>query len=124
MVSFTGKQGTSAPPVLTVVTMRRPEATSTGATADQLEDFMLAQPGVPPVLAQEIRLLGQSALPIPVPSGVTERQVTVGGSQGVLLSGGGGAATGVIWESGDGVVHTVAGLVNSADILNVARQLS
>jgi len=59
-----------------------------------------------------------------VPSGMTEQHVTIGGSPGVLLRGPAGAATGVVWESGDGVVHAVAGLVTSADILNVARQLT
>jgi hypothetical protein len=124
LVEYAGQPGQPAPDTLAVITMRRPVATSTGATADQLEDFLLAQPGVPPVLAQEIRLLGQSALPVPVPSGVTEQHVTLGGSPAVLLHGPAGAASGVIWEGKDGVVHAVAGLVTSEDILNVARQLS
>jgi len=124
MVEFGGQPGQPAPGTLVVATIRRPVATSTGATADQLEDFLLGQPGVPPLLAQEIRAIGQSALPVPVPSGMTEEHVTIGGSPGVLLHGPAGAATGVVWESGDGVVHAVAGLVTSADILNVAGQLS
>ena len=124
MVEFGGQPGQPAPGTLVVATIRRPVATSTGATADQLEDFLLDQPGVPPLLAQEIRAIGQSALPVPVPSGMTEEHVTIGGSPGVLLHGPAGAATGVVWESGDGVVHAVAGLVTSADILNVAGQLS
>ena len=65
--------------------MRRPVATSTGATADQLEDFLLDQPGVPPLLAQEIRMIGQSALPVPVPSGMTQEHVTLGGSPAAVL---------------------------------------
>ena len=124
LVEYTGQPGQPAPETLAVITMRRPVATSTGATADQLEDFLLAQPGGPPVLAQEIRLLGQSALPVPVPPGVTEQHVTLGGSPAVLLHGPAGAASGVIWEGKDGVVRAVAGLVTSEDILNVARQLS
>ena len=124
LVQFGGQPGQPAPGTLVVATMRRPVATSTGATANQLEDFLLDQPGVPPLLAQEIRMIGQSALPVPVPSGMTQENVTVGGSPAVLLHGPAGAASGVVWESGDGVVHAVAGLVTSADILNVARQLT
>jgi len=124
LVEFGGQPGQPAPGTLMVVTIRRPVATSTGATADQLEDFLLDQPGVPPLLAQEIRMIGQSALPVPVPSGMTEEHVTVGGSPAVLLHGQSGAMSGVVWESKDGVVHAVAGLVTSADILNVARQLT
>jgi len=123
LVQFGGQPGQPAPGTLVVATMRRPVATSTGATAAQLEDFLLDQPGVPPVLAQEIRMLGTSALPVPVPSGMTEEHVTVGGAPAVLLHGPAGAASGVVWESKDGVVHAVAGLVTSADILNVAGQL-
>ena len=124
LVEFGGQPGQPAPGTLIVATMRRPVATSTGATAAQLEDFLLDQPGVPPLLAQEIRMIGQSALPVPVPSGMTQEHVTVGGSPAVLLQGPAGAASVVVWESGDGVVHAVAGLVTSADILNVANQLT
>jgi len=124
LVQYGGQPGQPAPGTLIVVAMRRPVATSTGATAAQLEDFLLDQPGVPPLLAQEIRMLGTSALPVPVPAGVTAHQLTLGGVPAVLLSGPSGAASGVIWESKDGVVHAVAGLVTSADILNVAHQLS
>ena len=124
LVQYGGQPGQPAPGTLIVATMRRPVATSTGATAGQLEDFLLDRPGVPPVLAQEIRMLGTSALPVPVPSGVTAHHLTLGGAPAVLLSGPSGAASGVVWESKDGVVHAVAGLVTSADILNVARQLT
>ena len=102
--------------------MQRPVATSTGATARQLEAFLLSRPGLPSGLAQEIRMLGTTALPVPVPPGMTGRHVTVGRSPAVLLTGS-GVAAGVVWESTDGVVHGVAGLLNQTDILNVARQL-
>ncbi|MEP7025830.1 MAG: hypothetical protein ABJB47_18930 [Actinomycetota bacterium] len=118
-----GGQSASAPGTLAIITMRRPVATSTGATAGQLEDFLLAQSGLPPVLAQEIRLLGGSALPVPVPSGVTARHLAIGGSPAVLLTGPAEAASGAVWESRDGIVHAVAGLLSGTDILNVARQL-
>ena len=74
-------------------------------------------------LAQEIRLLGTAALPVPVPSGIAEQRVSVGGESAVLLADPSGAAAGVIWEGGDGVVHGVGGLLDRKDVLNVARQL-
>jgi hypothetical protein len=108
---------------LVIADMRRPVATSTGASTRQLEDFLLAQRDVPTGLAQELRVLGTTALPVPVPSGVAERHVSVGGSAGVLLADPSGAAAGVIWESPDGVVHGAGGLLSQEDVLNVARQL-
>src|SRR5262249_60985123 len=95
LVEFGGQPGQPAPGTLIVATVRRPVATSTGATADQLEDFLLDQPGVPPLLAQEIRMIGQSALPVPVPPGMTQEHVTLAGSPAVLLHGPSGAPSGV-----------------------------
>jgi hypothetical protein len=108
---------------MVIAEMQRPVATSTGATAAQLEAFLLAQAHLPASLAQEIRLLGTAALPVPVPAGIAEQHVRVGGSAAVLLADPSGAAAGVIWEGGDGVVHGVGGLLDREDVLNVARQL-
>ena len=122
VVQYGGSAGVNSPPTLVIATVQRPVATSTGATASQLEAFLLSRPGLPPGLAQEIRALGTTALPVPVPPGVTSRHVTVGGSPAVLLTGS-GVAAGVAWESGNGVVHGAAGLLNQTDIIHVARQL-
>jgi hypothetical protein len=122
VVQYGGTAGANSPPTLVIAAVQRPVATSTGATASQLEAFLLSRPGLPSGLAQEIRSLGTSALPVPVPPGVTSRHVTVGGSPAVLLTGS-GVAAGVIWEGSNGVVHGAAGLLNQTDILHVARQL-
>ncbi len=122
VVQYGSASGASKLTTLVIAAMQRPVATSTGATARQLEAFLLSRPGLPSGLAQEIRMLGTTALPVPVPPGMTGRHVTVGRSPAVLLTGS-GVAAGVVWESTDGVVHGVAGLLNQTDILNVARQL-
>jgi hypothetical protein len=108
---------------LVIADMQRPVATSTGATTRQLEDFLLAQRGVPAGLAAELRAIGTTALPVPVPAGIAEQRVTVSGAAGVLLADPSGAAAGVIWEGPDGVVHGAGGLLDQEDVLNVARQL-
>ena len=56
-------------PTLAIATMRRPTAQSTGASLSQIEAFLLGQPGIPPQLAEEVRLLGdlRTTLPVPVP---------------------------------------------------------
>jgi hypothetical protein len=118
--------GDSGVPALAVATMRRPTAQSTGASLDQIEAFLLAQPGIPPQLTEEIRLLGNltTTLPVPVPSGASVRSVRIAGWPGVLVADGSNAAAGVIWEDGQGLLHAVVGILDPQDVLNVARQLS
>ena len=118
---------TSGPSVtaLAVVTLRRPTAQSTGAKLTQIEAFLLAEPGIPPQLAEEIRFLGASrtTLPVPVPPGASVHPVQIGRWPGVLLADSSNAAAGVIWEDGRGFLHAVVGILDSHDVLNVANQL-
>ncbi len=60
---------------------------------------------------------------MPVPPGMSARQLKIGGTPAVLVTEPAAAASGVIWESPDGVVHGVGGLLDARDILNVARQI-
>jgi hypothetical protein len=108
---------------LVIGVLQRPVATSTGATAADLEKFLLSRPGLPASLVQEIKLLGTSSLPVPVPKGVPARHVQIDGAPAVLVTAPSGTASGVVWEGRDGVVRGVAGLVNNSDVLSVARQL-
>ncbi len=120
-----GGAGGSGVPTLAVATMRRPTAHSTGASLSQIEAFLLDQPGIPPQLAEEVRLLGdlRTALPVPVPSGAAVHSVRVGGWPAVLLADSSNAASAVVWEDGQGMLHVVAGILDSRDVLNVADQL-
>jgi hypothetical protein len=120
-----GSASGSELPTLGVVTMPRPTALSTGATMSQAEAFLLGQPGIPPALADEVRLLGDlgTTLPVPVPPGASVRSVQVAGWPGVLVADPSNAAAGVVWEDGSGTLHVVAGILDSQDVLNVADQL-
>ena len=60
---------------------------------------------------------------MPVPPGASVRSVQVAGRPGVLLADASNAAAGVIWEDGRGMLHVVAGILDSRDVLNVANQL-
>jgi hypothetical protein len=125
MVQYGSRSGRTGLTTLAIVVMRRPTAYSTGATARQLETFLLSRGGLPSGLAQELRLLGNpgTALPVPVPSGMSAQQLKIGGAPAVLMTEPSGAASGVIWESQDGVVHGVGGLLDSKDVRSVARQI-
>jgi hypothetical protein len=124
-VQYGGAAGGSDLPTLAIAAGRRPVATSTGATASQLETFLLSRPGLPAGLVRELRLLGKSGgvLPVPVPSGMWEQLQDVGGVPAVLITDPSAFASAVIWESRDGVVHAVGGLLDKEDALNVARQV-
>lgn len=120
-----GSTAATGMPSLGVATIRRPTARSSGASLSQIEAFLLGQPGVPPGLAEEIRLLGdlRTIFPVPVPDGASVRSVRVGGWPGVLLADSSNAAAGVVWEDGHGMLHVVAGILDPQDVLNVAQQL-
>jgi hypothetical protein len=130
-VQYASASGRSNLITLAIVAARRPvasmkgEGEAGGATASQLETFLLSRPGLPADLVQEIRLLGNptSVLPVPVPSGLWELKEQIGGEPAVLVTDPNGFASGVIWESGDGIVHAVGGLLDKQDVFNVARQI-
>ncbi len=125
LIQYGSRSGVAGLTTLAIAVMERPTASSTGATASQLEAFLLSRGGLPSGLAQELRLLGNpgTTLPVPVPSGMTAQQLKIGGAPAVLITEPADAASGVIWESQDGVVHGVGGLLDSKDVLGVARQI-
>jgi hypothetical protein len=115
----------STPPSLVIAEGVRPTASTNGATLQQLEDFLLAQPGISPQLAAEIRAIGQpaSTLPIPIISGLMNSQtVSIDGVQGVAAGDSTGLGAAVIWEK-DGVVYAVGGLLPQSEVLDIARSL-
>jgi hypothetical protein len=130
-VQYGGTSGRSNVITLAIVAVRRPvasmkgEGEAGGVSASQLETFLLSRPGLPAGLAQEIRLLGNlgTVLPVPVPSGLWELREHIGGAPAVLVTDPNGFASGVIWESRDGVVHAVGGLLDKEDVFSVARQI-
>ena len=112
-------------PTLAIAEGRRPTASTNGASLKQLEDFLVAQPGVSPQLAAEIRAIGSagSTLPIPIVSGtMTSQTVSIDGVQGVAAGDSTGLGAAVVWEK-DGVVYAVGGLLPQSEVLDIARSL-
>jgi hypothetical protein len=124
-VSYSGATTIDDIGPLAILTVAQPIVTSTGATTNQIENFLLSQPGVPADLAAEIRLLGnlQTTLPIPTPPGASSESTEIDGSPAVVLVDNSNAASGAIWEDHNGVVHAVAGLLDKEDVLSVAQQI-
>jgi hypothetical protein len=125
LVQYGATTGGNSLTTLAIVALQRPVATSDGATASELETFLLSQPGLPSGLAQELRLLGHpgTTLPVPVPTGMSAQQLRIGGAAAVLVEAPSDVASGVIWETPNGVVHGVGGLLDKEDVLSVARQI-
>ena len=112
-------------PQLIVAESTAPVATSTQLTVKQMEDYLLAQPGLSPALAAAIRGIGDpsTTLPIPIPiQYATSTTVTVDGVKGVALGDNTGVGSGVIWVK-NGVVYAVAGTVKQSDAIDIANHL-
>ena len=112
-------------PKLLIGESKAPSVTSTGVSSKELENYLLAQPGLSPELAADIKALGvpSTTLPVPVPvQYATSSQVTVQGVQGVALGDNTGLGAAVIWIKG-GDVFFVGGSLKQDDALSVANKL-
>jgi hypothetical protein len=112
-------------PMLGIFAMGKPSVAPTTSTTAALEAYVLARPGVPPGLTQEIRLLSDlgTVLPVPVPPGASLSQVDVAGSPGVLLTDRAMGVSGVLWEDHAATVRAAVGFLDGRALLNVADQL-
>lgn len=112
-------------PTLLIAQSRAPVIRSDGATIDELRSFLLAQPGISPRLAAQIRAIGDPSvtLLVPVPLDfATGKDVTVRGTRGVLVGDSTGIGGAVVWVA-DGTVNMVAGSLGESQLLQVANSL-
>lgn len=93
---------------------------------EQLRDFLLDLPGLPPGVADQLRAIDdwRTTLPLPVPAGELDwRDTTVGGVPAVELRAAPGFGSALLWQR-DGVVHGVGGLVDADTARQVAESLA
>ena len=112
-------------PRLVIAQGKAPVVQSDGVTVEQLQAYLLSQPGVTPALAAEIKAIKDpsSTLPIPIPVNMaTSKNVTVQGVQGVFVGDSTGLGSALIWEK-DGIVFGVAGTLTESEIMAVANSL-
>jgi hypothetical protein len=113
-------------PQLIVAKSSAPVATSTQVTVKQLEDYLIAQPGISAELKAAIKAIGDpsTTLPIPVPvEYATSSKVTVQDVDGIALGDNTGVGSGVIWVK-NSVVYGVVGSVKLSDALDIANHLT
>jgi hypothetical protein len=95
------------------------------ASLDELRDFLLGLPGLPPDTAAQLRSIKnwRETLPIPIPADKVHWQTaTFGGSQGLLLNDNSGALSAAIWQA-DGRLYGLAGSLKATDLQRVAASL-
>ncbi len=104
-----------------------PVVTSTGVSAQELESFLIQQPGIAgnPTLVAEIKAIGDPLaagnLVIPIPAGLaTSTPETVNGKSGVLIADKTGSVKGLVWER-NGIVYVVGGHFDEGQLVAIAN---
>jgi hypothetical protein len=111
-------------PDLAVVEMKSPKVSSSGASVQQIEDYLVSLPGFPPDLAAQIKAIGDptTTLPVPVPTGQQSHQVDVQGVRGLFVGDSTGLGSGMIWSK-SGVLYATVGTLTESELTGVARSL-
>jgi hypothetical protein len=112
-------------PQLLLVQARAPVVTSNGATVDELREYMLAQPGIPPAVAAQIRAIGDPVRTLLIPVGLDlgdAKPVTVRGTPGYFVGDETGLGSGVVWLH-DGFVHVALASLGEGDLIALVNGL-
>lgn len=112
-------------PQIVLVQARAPLVTSNGATVQELRDYGLAQPGIPPSVAAQIRAIGDPVATLLVPIGFDlqdARVVTVRGTRGYFVGEQTGLGSGLIWVQ-DGFVHVALASLREAELISLVNGL-
>ncbi len=110
---------------LVLVQAKAPVVTSNGATVQELRDYALAQPGIPPSVAAQIRAIGDPIGTLLIPIGIdvqSARAVTVRGTQGYVVGDQTGIGSGVFWLE-RGYVVAALGSLKESDLLSLVNAL-
>lgn len=112
-------------PPLVIVQAKAPVVTSNGATVDELRDYALKQPGIPPAVAAQIRAIGDPIRTLMIPIGIDlqdAKAVTVRGTQGYLVGDRTGLGSAVVWLE-NGYVIGVLASVSDTDLIALVNSL-
>jgi hypothetical protein len=97
-------------------------------TLDELRDFLLGMPGLPPETVRQLKQIRnwKEALPVPIRTDQIHWQpetFTKDNSRGLLLNDNTGVGSAAIWQSG-GKLYGVAGSVKASELKRVADSLA
>ena len=112
-------------PPLVIVESVSPRVTSSGATAMEIETYLLQMPGMAPQLADQIRAIGDpsTTMPIPIPIDKSYAQdVVVDGTKGLAIGDDTGVGGMIVWQK-NGIVYGVGGALPQRELMEVAQSL-
>ena len=92
------------------------------ASLDEIREYLLTVPGIPPGVASQLRAIQnwQSTLPIPVPvDKIAWRETTIDGGQGLVLNDNTGLGSAALWRTPDGRIYGVAGPLKGDELQRV-----
>jgi hypothetical protein len=110
---------------LAIVQSAAPVVSSSGATARDIEGYLLSLPGISPQLAAEIRAIGDpsTTMPIPVPVDKAFAQnVIVDGVPALAVGDDTGVGGVIVWQK-NGMLYGVAGTQRQRDLMEIAQSL-
>lgn len=102
-----------------------PRVTSSGASLDVLERYLLSMPNVSPNLAAQLRALSdvQNTLPVPVLADKqSSRSIAIDGVTGLAIGDNTGLGAGVLWQK-NGIIYAVAGPLSMDQVMSIAHGL-
>jgi hypothetical protein len=118
-------QSATGAPALIVGRAVAPAAYSTGVPFEVLRDYLLSLPGLPGLVAEQLRTYTAdgATLPLPVPADqITSKPGSVNGAPATVLQTRDRALAAVMWVD-HGSVAVVAGSLRPSELLSIARAL-
>lgn len=109
-----------------IVEVPSPVIRATGtASINELRDFLLSLPNIPPSLVSQLKSidLNSGTIPIPLPPQITAQHVTIHGAPGLLLADNTPIGGGVLWQTHD-MIYAVGGETgNATQLMETANSL-
>ncbi|HBE28344.1 MAG TPA: hypothetical protein DDW25_05575 [Ktedonobacter sp.] len=109
-----------------VLEVPSPTIRATGsASLNELRDFMLSLPNLPPQLVTQLRQidLNSGTIPIPVPPQITAQHISIHGAAGLLLADNTPIGGAVVWQT-HGMIYALGGNYgNASQLLTTANSL-
>jgi hypothetical protein len=93
---------------------------------DEMRDFLLGLPGLPPTVVNQLRLIKKwnETLPIPIPvDQVNWQSTSFKGNQGLLLNDNSGVGSAAIWYA-SGHMYGLAGSLKATELKRIAESLA
>ena len=111
-------------PDIAVVEMKSPKVSSSQASIQEIENYLISLPGFPADLAAQIRAIGDptTTLPVPIPTGQQSHPVDVQGVRGLFVGDSTGLGSGMVWTKG-GLLYATVGTMTEGELTSVARSL-